>query len=192
MKNPSWIRPVAATGVVAALAAFIASSCSPPGDYGAAPPYTGQNGTPGPVDCSAQLPSGNPEIIFEFVSGPHCDDSTYGDIDGYYFDTTFKHFEIIKLTASPTNSVIFQNTDGQDHWTSSLGPWTGSFPANGPSQSATPSPTGTDIGSAGWTTGLVAPGAESRAYVANIPGTYVIGDAFFYSSNNMRTVIIVQ
>ena len=188
-------RGLAAAAIVAAAIASI-GGCGSAGSYGGAPPYRGPHGV-GTVDCSKELPPANAEVIYLFLSGPHCNDSTYGDIDGYYFDTTFAHFEIIKVTASPTNSIIFDNVDGQDHFTSSLGPWTGSWPSNGPTPSGTPSPQGTDIGSAGWTTGLLAPGQESHAYVANIPGMYMIGDAggvppYFYSSNNMRTVIIVH
>jgi plastocyanin len=32
----------------------------------------------------------------------------------------------------------------------------------------------------------------SKNYVANVPGFYIIGCAYHYSSDNMRTVIIVQ
>ncbi len=138
------------------------------------------------------MPSGNPQIISEFVSGPHCDDRTYGDVDGYYFGASFEHFEIIQISKSPTNTVIFRNSDGQDHMTSSLGIWSGNWPTQGPSPTATPSPEGTDLGAAGWTTGLIAPFAESRAYIANVPGVYMIGDPSFYTSNDMRTILIVR
>jgi hypothetical protein len=178
----------------AGLAALVLglSGCVGVGGYDGAPAYTGPVGVGGSADCVSPMPSKNPQIIFEFVSGPHCNDQTYGDVDGYFFDQTFKHFEIIQITSSVSNTIVFQNVDGQDHMTSSLGPWTGSWPASGPSPSATPSPQGTDIGSAGWTTGIIAPGAESRAYIANVPGMYVVGDPFFYTSNNMRTILIVQ
>ena len=186
---------LAASAVILTAATALAG-CGSPGPYGGAPPYNGPHGS-GTVDCSKDLPPAGTEVIYLFLSGPHCNDSTYGDIDGYYFDSTFQHFEIIKITASPTNSVIFQNVDQQDHFTSSLGPWTGSWPSTGPTPTGTPSPQGTDIGSTGWTTGLLAPGQESHAYIANMPGMYVIGDAggpspYFYFSNHMRTVIIVH
>ena len=170
----------------------VLAGCMSPGPYGAAPPYTGPTGSGHATNCVASLPSGNPQIIYEFVSGPHCDDQTYGDIDGYYFDAAFQHFEIIQIAKSPTNTIIFSNADGQDHMNSSLGIWSGSWPTNGPNPNATPSPQGTDIGSPGWTTGIIAPFAESRAYVADLPGIFVIGDPFFYTSNNMRTILIVQ
>jgi hypothetical protein len=174
------------------VATLVLTGCMGPGPYGAAPAYTGPVGGGGATDCSAALPSGNPEIIYEFVSGPHCDDRTYGDIDGYYIDATFKHFQIIQIAKSPTDTILFSNADGQDHMNSSLGTWSGSWPVNGPDPNATPSPQGTDIGSPGWTTGIISPFAESRAYIADIPGTYVIGDPFFYTSNHMRTILIVQ
>jgi hypothetical protein len=144
------------------------------------------------ANCAAALPSGNPQIIYEFVSGPHCNDQTYGDVDGFFVEASFKHFEIIQIAKSPTNTIIFSNSDGQDHENSSLGTWSGTWPASGPSSTATPSPQGTDIGSPGWTTGIIAPFAESKAYIANTQGVYMVGDPFFYTSNNMRTILIVH
>lgn len=179
-------------GVFTVFAVLVIAGCASPGSYGGAPPYTGPVGVGNAANCIASLPPANTQIIYEFVSGPHCDDQTYGDIDGYYFDASFKRFEIIQIAKSPTNTIIFSNADGQDHMNSNLGTWTGSWPPNVPDGNATPSPQGTDIGSSGWTTGIIAPFAESRAYIADIPGVYMIGDPSFYTSNHMRTILIVQ
>jgi virginiamycin B lyase len=91
-------------------------------------------------------------------------------------------------------SVEFKNLDTIPHSAAFLGnatansaPWPRSF--NG---SSTQSPAGTAIGTSGWATGSLNANAKSPVYETGLPGFYMIGDQYDYTSNNMRTVIIVH
>jgi plastocyanin len=89
-------------------------------------------------------------------------------------------------------TIQFQDVEnGTPHTAADLGVWTGNYPSQGPNAAATPSPAGTDISAAGFTTGFLNGPSSSALYAANIPGIYVFGCAFHYSIG-MRTVIIVQ
>jgi hypothetical protein len=65
------------------------------------------------------------------------------------------------------------------------------FPAafNG---SGTRSPAGTAIGTTNFSTGAINPGQASLVYETGLPGFYMVGCAFHYDSNHMRTVFIVM
>jgi plastocyanin len=118
---------------------------------------------------------------------------TYGTVLGYFKGKTSTKSQIVTLPAS--TSVVFYNVDTlHPHTASFLGnatkngaPWPTHF--NGGSS---PSPAGTAIGTTNWSTGAMAPGGKSKKYTTGSPGFYMIGCAFHYDSNGMRTVIIVM
>lgn len=153
----------------------------------------GCNPSPTPsVDPSAQpvailLTGENP------VSVP-----TYGDVLGFTDGMTMSAPSgsgIVHLTAG--ESVQFgniENTGGLPHTASSLGPWSGSFPTNGPTAAQeNPSATGSSIGAAGFSTGVLNPGLVSKVYTTGGSGQVIVFGCFFhYVSNNMRTVVIVM
>ena len=191
---------IAALGGVLALSlATFASGCAGGSAYGTNP-YVQSNPTPSPSpspssspsSCEHALAPAGTEIIGVDLSTSSCDDSTYGQILGYFGGSTKTMTQVVSITESAGDTVEFENVDsGTAHTANNLGTWTGSFPANGPSVPANPSPAGTDISAAGFTTGVLNPGETSPAYVADVPGIYVFGCAFHYSIG-MRTVIIVQ
>ena len=92
-------------------------------------------------------------------------------------------------------NVRFENLDGfAQHTASFLGdatkdsaPWPSSFTGSG-----IPAPRGTAIGTAGFSTGVLAFGQRSKVYTTGAPGFYMFGCFFHYVSNEMRTVIIVR
>jgi plastocyanin len=131
-------------------------------------------------------------VIGVDLNAAPCTDQTYQTVTAYFGGTTLVTSQVIGLTHSPSNIVEFKNIDNQPHTAANLGPWTGSYPAQGPNPAATPSPKLADISTSGFTAGNLNPGSTSRHYTANVPGIYVFGCAYHYLSNNMRTVIIVQ
>jgi streptogramin lyase/plastocyanin len=120
-------------------------------------------------------------------------DPNYGFILGYFNGTTSTTSQVVHLTMG--ESVQFMNVDASlPHTVSFLGnatsthaPWPASF--NG---SSTQSPAGTAIGTTNFSTGALNPGQLSLVYETGLPGFYMVGCAFHYNSNTMRTVIIVQ
>ena len=118
---------------------------------------------------------------------------TYGLVLGYFKGKTSTLSQVVTLPAS--TPVVFFNVDTlHPHTASFLGDasmqganWPSSF--NG---SSTPSAAGTAIGTTNWSTGAMAPGGKSKKYSTGSPGFYMIGCAFHYNSNGMRTVIIVK
>jgi plastocyanin len=120
-------------------------------------------------------------------------DPTYGFILGYANGGISKTSAVVGLTAG--DPVQFVNADvSLTHTASFLGdasedgaPWPSTF--NG---SSTKSPPGTSISAPGFSTGSIAPGKLSAVYTAGVPGFYMIGCAFHYDSNQMRTVVIVH
>jgi plastocyanin len=117
----------------------------------------------------------------------------YGRVIGYFNGKISTKSEVVKLPTATT--VIFNNVDTlRPHTASFLGnasmngaPWPTMF--NG---SSTPSPAGTKIGTTNFSTGAMSPGTKSLKYNSGSPGFYMIGCAFHYNSDGMRTVIIVQ
>ena len=187
------LRLAALGGVLAAIAATSISACAGGSTYGANP-YVGNPGGHGghPSNCTTSIAPAGAEVIGVDLSTTQCNDSTFAQVLGYFGGTAAVQSQVISVTHSPSDMIQFENVDtGTQHTASSLGPWTGSYPGGSPSQAATPSPAGTDISAAGFTSGVLNPGQLSNAYVADVPGMYVIGCAFHYSFG-MRTVIIVQ
>lgn len=120
-----------------------------------------------------------------------CNDMTYQAVKGYFGGNAITTSQVVSVTHSATNAIQFVNLDSQPHTATSLGPWSGSYPVAGPAL-GTPSPKNTDISASGWSTGNLNPSQKSKLYLANVPGFYVIGCAYHYNSDNMRTVIIVN
>lgn len=117
----------------------------------------------------------------------------YGTVLGYFKGKTSTTSEVISLPSA--TAVRFFNVDTiRPHTLSFLGdatrsgaPWPSLF--NG---SSTKSPAGTAIGTANFSTGTLNPGTKSALYNTGMPGFYMVGCAFHYNSNGMRTVIIVK
>jgi hypothetical protein len=177
--------------VVLACASTIAG-CAGGSAYGAFASNGGGGG--GTTDCVTAIPPAGTEIIGVNLTNPTqaaCNDTTYSFVKAYFGGGVITTSQVISVTHS-TSILQFTNLDVQPHTAASLGPWSGSYPSSGPSASATPSPKNTDISVAGFTTGNLDPGATSKNYIADVPGIYVIGCAYHYTSDSMRTVIIVQ
>ena len=117
----------------------------------------------------------------------------YGRVLGYFNGKTSPDSEVVQLTANTT--VVFNNVDGfAPHTASFLGkatrrmaPWPAQFNGSG-----TQSPAGTVISTTGFSTGTLNPGAKSLKYNSGAPGFYMIGCAFHYNLDGMRTVVIVS
>jgi plastocyanin len=120
-------------------------------------------------------------------------DPRYGFVLGYFKGVKTHQSHVVFLPMG--SNVKFSNVEDNDvHTASFLGkatahsaPWPSSF--NG---SATKSPAGTAIGTATFSTGPLNPGKTSAVYNTGLPGFYMIGCAFHYDSNMMRTVIVVR
>jgi hypothetical protein len=138
---------------------------------------------PAGTDCSA-VASGAPVTIDLNVGLAACDDTTYTSVLGFSLDNT--HSQVIKI---PVNSnVVFAAMTGGPHTADLLG---SSFPAMD-TNPATAAPAGTDISSANFSTGPLNTGSSSAVYHAAVTGIYYFGCHFHYTSNGMRTVLIVQ
>jgi hypothetical protein len=198
----SHIVLLAAFALLAAAAAFGVAACAGGTTYAAVTPCTtGSCASPSPSpspssspsDCAQPIAPAATEMIGVDLSINYCTDSTYQAVIGYFVGWTAPNAgEVITITHSSIDHVQFKNVDNQPHTAADLGPWTGSYPPNGPDPAATPSPKGTDISATGFTAGNLNPGQKSRPYIADVPGVYIFGCAYHYNSNNMRTVIIVQ
>ena len=185
-------RLAIAVAVVLGCASTIAG-CAGGSAYGAGFGSNGGGGG-GTTDCVTAIPPASTEIIGVNLTNPTqdaCDDTVYSFVKGYFGGGVIATSQVISVTHS-TSIIQFTNLDIQPHTAASLGPWSGSYPSSGPSAAATPSPKNTDISATGFTTGNIDPGTSSKNYVANVPGFYIIGCAYHYNSDNMRTVIIVQ
>jgi plastocyanin len=180
-------------GVIAMAIAAAASGC---GGGGAADIQSASSRYPsGTSSCDHSIVPASTEIIgTDFSTATaQCDDSRFGAVRGYFGGTSAMMTQVISIMHSAGDVVEFENVDtGVPHTANNLGTWSGSFPPTGPAMPpATPSPAGTDISAPDFTSGVLYPGQTSPAYVADVPGVYVFGCAFAYSSG-MRTVIIVQ
>ena len=177
-------------------ATTLACGCAGGSTYGAGYGSSGNGGGGGGgMSCVVALAPAATETIGVNLTNPNqaaCTDPTYQAVKGYFGGTTVTSSEVVSVTHSATDMIQFMNLDIQPHTAASLGPWSGSYPATGPNPAATPSPAGTDISATGFTTGNMDAGMHSFSYLANVPGFYIIGCAYHYLSDNMRTVIIVM
>jgi plastocyanin len=120
-------------------------------------------------------------------------DPTYGAVRGYFAGTSKKQSRVVTITTGET--VVFTNVDKNiSHTASLLGDasatkvkWPKTFKGSGIA-----SPAGTDISTHHFSTGNLMPGASSPAYAANVPGFYIFGCLYHYSSEEHRDIIIVQ
>lgn len=205
--QPTFRFQVAAAAILAlAITAFAGcggggggSSLSGCLGYGGGGGGGGNGGT-----CSGNpAPSATPVGIL--LTGENAQtDVTYGQVLGYFKGTAGnapKGSQVVHLTAN--TKVFFVNTEasgGLAHTASFIGNWSGSFPASSGLGLAalTPSPAGMAIGTGGFTSGNLNPGAASAAYSSGGPGgIYIFGCYFHYAPNsspkgNMRTVITVM
>ena len=114
-------------------------------------------------------------------------DPTYGTIGGY---TQTVYSQILGF--APGQQVMIENANtgvgGAPHTLGDTGA-SGSFPATQPA-TLSMSPVGGNTLSAGFQTGTLTPG-QAVGPVTLSAGTYLIGCAFHYQSNNMRDVLIV-
>jgi plastocyanin len=120
-------------------------------------------------------------------------DPTYGKVLGYFPGLTSTTSGVV--TVALGSKVTFSNVDtSHPHTASFLGDASGSG-ASWPSSftgSSSQSPAGTDISTSNFSTGTLSAGKSSLIYSANVPGFYMIGCAFHYTSFGMRDVVIVQ
>ena len=85
-------------------------------------------------------------------------------------------------------TIQFHNEDSFDHTASGIN--AASFPGGNPLPLSAQTPSGTDVSQPGWSSGLLSPGAFSRAFGTSQVGTYLFGCQIHYPA--MRGVIIVQ
>ena len=124
-------------------------------------------------------------------------DSTYGNVLGYANgNVSSGSSQVLHLTANST--VAFYNTDSIPHTASFLGSASAggaTYPptfASANSMGMSSSPAGTAIDAANFSTGTVMPHSTSAVYATGGPGFSILGCAFHYDSNHMRTISIVQ
>jgi len=95
---------------------------------------------------------------------------------------------------NPTNvavgtEIVFHNSQGFPHTASAIAGST--FPASSPFTIATLQPGGARLSDVGWTSGQLNSGASSQAILADMPGVYLFG-CFFHYSTPMRGAIVVK
>ena len=120
-------------------------------------------------------------------------DPVYGTVLGYFLTHNSQVSQVITVPAGA--DIIFFNKDPSlTHTVSFLGdatqngaPWPPMF--NG---SSTQSPPYSWIGATNFSTGPIPPNGKSPPYETGFPGFYMIGCAYHYDSNGMRTIIIVR
>ncbi len=158
----------------------------------------GGGGSCNPNPSPTVDPSAQPVAILLTGENP-VSDPTYGMVLGYsngMNPSTPNGSSVVHLTAN--QAVQFGNVEatgtGVAHTASSLGPWSGSYPAAGPtSAQQTASASGSSIGAAGFSSGTLNPGKVSKVFNSGASGgIYIFGCFFHYNSNNMRTVVIVM
>jgi hypothetical protein len=173
-------------------------SCLSTGGYGG-------GGGGGGGSCGNPTPQNTPDpsaqVVGILLTGENAvNDPTYGNVLGYSNTKTPASpngSSVVHLTAA--TNVQFYNLEASGsptgpHTASSLGSWSGSFPANGPTSAAlTASPSGTSLAASGFTTGAIQPQAVSAVYTTGPSGGIIVfGCYFHYATNSMRTVVIVQ
>ncbi|HXW51355.1 MAG TPA: hypothetical protein VEJ41_05140 [Candidatus Acidoferrales bacterium] len=208
--HSAYVRNAAVAALVAA-ATIAFAGCSGGGGGGgsdlAGCLSYGSGGNGGSGSCSgsgAPNPSPTPDAgaqsVALLLTGQNpVTVAPYGGVLGYHAGDSSAAFaggpNTVNLTAN--QPVQFYNVEatagGLPHTASNLGAWSGSFPAAGPvAAQQNPSPAGTTINTAGFSTGTIEPGAVSRVYNSGAAGMTVIGCFYHYNSNNMRTVVIVM
>jgi hypothetical protein len=156
------------------------------------------SGNPAPTPTPTTDPQAQPVSLLLTGEDP-VTVATYGNVLGYSNGTspsTPNGSNVVNLTADMP--VQFTNREASNsiypqHTASSLGAWSGSFPANGPTSAAlTASPANTSLSASGFTSGTLNPGQTSAVYNSGSAAMIVFGCYYHYNSNNMRTVIIVM
>lgn len=150
---------------------------------------------PPPHNCVVAISQASTQTIGVNLTNPvqnACTDPTYQAVKGYFGGSTVAASQVISVTASATDVIVFMNLDVQPHTANDLGTWSGAYPQVTPNPNKTPSPANTDISSPKFTTGAINPGSTSLNYIADVPGVYVLGCAFHYNTDDMRTIIIVM
>jgi hypothetical protein len=160
--------------------------------------YGGGGGGGGTNVCPSPTPAVSAAPVALLLTGENpVNVAPYGNVLGFSNGTapsTPNGSGVVMLTAD--TNVIFTNAEangGLPHTASSLGPWSGSFPASGPSSSAlNASAAGTSISATGFSTGNLNPGQGSAVYSTGSTAMIVFGCFYHYASSGMRTVVIVQ
>lgn len=145
------------------------------GGGGATPPGGGGGGTPPPTGVGAKtigiaLPTGMGTITTSFGTVGGFTQSIYSQVLAFPPGTTIT---IKNLASGTAHTLNVLSTTG--------------FPAN-PSLSSTASGGGLAMG---YSSGAI-PGGGSVSVTLSTPGTYYIGCAFHYISNQMRDVLLVS
>jgi hypothetical protein len=197
------IRPLIVLTLLPIAAAVAIASCGGGGSAVNTPnrcaqQYGGGGGGGGGAVCPTPKPAVSAAPVALLLTGENpVNIAPYGNVLGYSNGTapsTPNGSGVVMLTAN--TNVVFTNVEangGLPHTASSLGPWSGSFPASGPSSSAlNASAAGTSISAAGFSTGNLNPGQSSAVYSSGSPAMTVFGCFYHYALNSMRTVVIVQ
>jgi len=197
------MRPSSFASIFLCVAGVSLAACSGGGGSPAAPAALGAtNSGSAPtlmnfsrsLDAAGGALNDSTPVVGVRLTGEKVFVSRYGDVLGYFNGTTSTKSEVVHLTAG--TNVAFKNVDGGGlpHTVSFLGDATATkapFPPHFDG-SANASKAGTTIGTKNWSTGALNPNQRSRTYNAGAPGFYMVGCAFHYDSNGMRTVIVVH
>jgi plastocyanin len=161
-----------------------------PAAAGAAPMTIGFNDRGGFVDAKKSTLF---TVGVRLVNEKPITDPTYGRIFGYFKGTKAKKSSVVTIPVGDT--VVFDNVDTLEHHTADFlgdasakgAKWPTDFNGSG-----TQSPAGTDISTAQFSTGTLETGQSSPVYTANVPGFYMFGCQYHYTSVGHRTIIIVH
>jgi len=152
---------------------------------------------PTPSSCATQNPAATLIAMVSFITATP--DPTYGTIAGYAFVSTDGTAPVVAEPLTVTAGTVVQFQNGEESATpliyhSAAGiPGATSFPAVPYTfPSADIRPVGAQIGSAAWSTGLIAPGCFSQSFTAGAAGTYFFGDVGYYDLGNVRDVFVVS
>ncbi len=113
-------------------------------------------------------------------------DPTWGTVGGY---TQSVRSQVIAF--APGTMITIKNLSSSTPHTLNVIGTAGAPPANFPSNpSLSTSASGGSVFGIGYATGSISPGASVSVTLSN-PGTYLVGCAYHYSSNQMRDVVEV-
>lgn len=178
------------------LAAVLLAGCSAHGSSASSPVVPGptqQISNIGIKDDGVDLSSSAVAVGIRLTGEAPFLSPRYGQVLGYFKGKTNTTSQVVTLFAA-TNVRFFNVDTVRPHTLSFLGdatrrsaPWPPTFTG-----SSTQSPAGTAIGTTNFSTGPLNPGTKSLVYTTGAPGFYMVGCAFHYVSNGMRTVIIVK
>jgi hypothetical protein len=163
----------------ALVAASLLAACSGGGGGG------GGYNPPGPT----ATPTNNPNAQIVALALPQSaigqvTDPTFGLVGGY---TQQVYSQVLGFV--PGKMVMIHNAQTSTPHTLGDSGGSGSFPAGQPAMLSTTG-TGSSTLSSGWQSGTISPGASVGPITLNA-GTYWLGCAYHYSSNTMRTVLVV-